>query len=235
MLQTRSEHEGKAGFALIVVLVTLGILTLLFAISSDRTISNFQTQSSELTILKTHQELKDLLVLASQWKSQPENKDDMAFTIPNVESETEVSFIDVGGLVDLNTAHIPLANAFIQFIGGGRDEQERYLQWRRIGIRMKRVSELPHILDYNLPVGFSIEKYATVFSGRSGINLKNAPNEFVGFLKQTGVLEKAPSLNTPNHGSIFSVVVLHNDIPHPIYAGVVRIGEDSGGILLQFR
>lgn len=234
MLQTPSVQQGKAGFALVVVLVTLAILTLLFTISSDRTISRVKSDQIELAILTKHQQSKEALSLAAVWKNKPENKDQDAFSITSNLTEMSIKLLDVSQFLDVNTANMKLANLFIQFLGGDEEAQKNYLAWRRRGVRMQRLSELPTILGIELLPEIKLERYATTFSGRKGVHFDSVDIPLNAFFNRNLNASQKAVLDTQKSGNTLVVTWKRNDMDEFIYAGVIS-SNSSPEILAMYE
>lgn len=161
----------KHGFALVVVLFSLAILTLLFSAASTRTLASLQFSTGEVLAsdrVQVRVELLDALVTLGL----PEG-DVFVWSGRNADLQS------TGGLVDLNTAAPELLERLL--IGYGlpatqrADALQSYRTWRRSGWRLQRVSDFARIAglaDTDLP---GIKGLATVHSGRTTISGEQAP------------------------------------------------------------
>lgn len=170
-------YHSSRGFALIVVLSALAILTLLFAISTRLSIAHIQRQNTELLIAERsfqNGEIVNAALVALASADRAHGLPDKVEVQVNGESVT-VEVIDVGGLVDLNTADPRLLQATFEALGLGPDELARYRDWRRYGRRLLQVDDLIRITGSQGIDRRLLRRITTVHSGRRGVSEQDAP------------------------------------------------------------
>jgi len=94
--------DRRHGFAIIVVLSFLLILTVLFAIATKRSQTQISSMSSELTLLERQSEAIALLHIAANFGSELLISGE-PITVPLGSGDRTLIVQDVGGLVDLTT------------------------------------------------------------------------------------------------------------------------------------
>ncbi|NSX56998.1 hypothetical protein [Parasulfitobacter algicola] len=160
--------KSRAGFALVTVLFTLAILTVLLAVASERTMTRLQETSLDRQIALMGHTNRDALHLSIIDLINDQS--------PGFEG---MLYQDVGGLIDLNTASPALLQrlfADITETTADRDDALRaYRTWRRQGRRLIRVDDLPRISGLPWSVITRLHQTATVHSGRTGISPDVAP------------------------------------------------------------
>jgi hypothetical protein len=92
-----------------------------------------------------------------------------------------IQLVDVGGLVDLNAASPALLERLIGVLGGGAGEMARYRDWRAGDRRLQRTGDLPRITGLDVEPE-RLARLATVFSGRTGLAVAEAPIELLDLL-----------------------------------------------------
>lgn len=163
--------SGKQGFALIVVLFSLAILTLLFSAASTRTLVSLQFSGAEV-LASTREgervEILDALIA----RGAPEGN------LFEWHGRT-VRLQSTGGLVDLNTAAPELIERLL--VGYDLSVTERddalfaYRAWRRTGFRLQRVSDFVRVSGLDAKDLTGLQEFATVHSGRSTLSAEQAP------------------------------------------------------------
>ncbi|MDA7966139.1 hypothetical protein [Ruegeria sp.] len=203
----------RQGFALIVVLSTLSIVALLFAITSSRFLANLKDSEAELILAKRQQENQALAELALGVFHQQSNQTDpqTPLTIRQNGREQTLVLQDVGGLVDLNTAAPDLLNALSTSLGVPDEALERFRDWRRTPYRLQSVVDFARVSEVPYEVGLRLKEFATVHSGRFGIASDLAPLGLIERLRVAAPrgsvqgLELPVSWQTPGSGVTFRV------------------------------
>lgn len=162
---------GKQGFALIVVLFALAILTLMFSAASTRTLASVQFGAGEALAtqrLQAQVEALDALVAMERPKG-----DRLLW------GGRDLRLQPTAGLVDLNTATPALLDKLLAGYGlTGSQRAEAltaYRDWRYQGRRLLRVSDFARALDLtpgDLP---GLETLATVHSLQARLTGEQAP------------------------------------------------------------
>jgi len=169
--------KDSNGFALVVVLFSLVVIGILFAVASTRTLAKLQGSASERILIVKHQTEQDILKLAIAWKTLPENQGATSFEVDLNSKRYRVRLQDAGGLIDLNTASPELLDILFARLGDDLEAIARFRDWRRGGKRLQRVSDLFAIAGIAPPANMELAQYATVFSGRRGVAFDVAPKE----------------------------------------------------------
>lgn len=210
MVSSRSKRQG---FALIVVLSTLSIVALLFAIASSRFISSLMYGEAEIVLGKREQENRAFAELAlgafGQGTSRIDPSDPMI--LQNEKNEIKLVLQDVGGLIDLNAAAPDLLDTLTDSLDMPIDAIEIFRDWRRTPYRLQSVADFSRVANVPYEDGLRLRKFATVHSGRSGISPDAAPSELLTLLE--GVSEASlpsgahipPAWRTPASGVNYQV------------------------------
>lgn len=215
------------GFALIVVLFSLLILTALFAIAQNRSLSHLHDAASEERLIRNGQLARDLLDLAIALRHASGDERVTAFPV-EVDGEPAVMRLqDVGGLVDLNTASPALLALLADRLVLPSDALARFRAWRRTPRRALRVSDFARVTgldDENLPALLQI---ATVYSGRAGIAPEVAPQAVLDMLGASRPEDVPDTLRSPPSGANFVVTVLRDRAASDVPLGVIHVGSAS--------
>ncbi|WP_037317696.1 hypothetical protein [Ruegeria halocynthiae] len=231
----------RQGFALIVVLSTLSIVALLFAITSSRFLANLKDSEAELILAKRQQENQSLAELALGVFSQGPTQTDPRESLVIRQDNRELTLVlqDVGGLVDLNTAAPDLLDALSASLSFPSDAVERFRKWRRTPYRLHSVSDFARVAGLPYEDGLLLRQYATVHSGRYGIAPDLAPQELVEQLMDSAALgsvqgaELPPSWRTASSGVVFRLD-LYEGGRFERFVGVIHLGgSGSGGRILE--
>ncbi|WP_170328202.1 hypothetical protein [Ruegeria arenilitoris] len=207
-----SRHR-KQGFALIVVLSTLSIVALLFAITSSRFLTKLTTSEAELELGSRQQENRVMAELALDVFSEGVGQVDPREPLVFQQGGRELALVmqDVGGLVDLNTAAPDLLDALCASLSIPSDAVERFRKWRRTPYRLHSVADFARVAEIPYEDGLRLKEYATVHSGRFGVAPDLAPGDLVerlvGSVSLGGVQgsEFPVSWQTPASGTTFRV------------------------------
>jgi type II secretory pathway component PulK len=167
----------KNGFALIVVLGTLTVLTVLFAMSSSRIMNTERIAAAEARVAMANQRDRDLLLLAADARRNSPDMDQI--TLSRGDEEITLRFQDVGGLIDLNGARPELVEhlvaRFVPETGDVVEATAAVHRFRAEGGRFLRIEQLFTVM--NAPTGDTraLARVATVYSGSAGISVEMAP------------------------------------------------------------
>jgi hypothetical protein len=166
-------QSARKGFALIVVLFSLTVLTLIFGTASLRTLTHIEgVQLSERIAAAEHETTRraDLLLQLGPSVLDPDQ---------TIEALGEISVQPVTGLIDLNTASPALLETLLKGYGLAdstvSDALSDYRTWRREGRVFLRVADFYRVTGLSQQQVPEIERFATVFSGRIGIAADQAP------------------------------------------------------------
>lgn len=166
------DRKSQSGFALIAVLFSLVILVLLFGSAQKNFVAHATFLGAQYHREDRNLVDKDLIAIIQLHSVSPD--------IISVEFDGEtllVSFQDVGGLVDLNTASPDLMNLLLTNIGieNVSDILLTYRNWRRQGYQLQRISDFARVTGLPFTVTDQLAHLSTVKSGRKGIDVATAP------------------------------------------------------------
>lgn len=167
-------YNRRSGFALIVVLASLLVLTTLFAIASQRSLAHLQTHSADQVLAL--RQAKDAEILTMLLKLTDEQFQGLDTALP-ASLGRNLAVQDVGGLIDLNTARPQVLGWLFDALKFPPGANEKFRQWRKQGQRLTRVDDLIRITNADPEVLPNLTKIATVFSGRHGIAIEVASAE----------------------------------------------------------
>ena len=204
---------------MIVVLASLAILTIIFAIASQRSMTLLQTVAAEEQLLaRQHRTLEILQIVAS---AGPEIAETTSLQLPTGPVDPRIQ--DVGGLIDLNTASPELLGQLFDALDFPADADDRFRAWRRDGRRLQRVDDVVRITGADPAITPTLHGVATVHSGRRGIAADVAPQVVLDIA--------APAQVSPRSGTNFAIY--HNENQKEVLVGVVSIvvGEGQSRIL----
>lgn len=149
-----------------------------------RTLAHVQHSKSEVTLASEFEKdtnaVELIVALRAVGLSETASEQPLIPQIP--------SFIlrPVTGLVDLNTASPELLNLLLEGYGlpQARINQalETFQFWRGEGRKLQRVSDFGRVSGLTVNELPDLSKLATVFSGRDGIAIDQAPNQLLGHL-----------------------------------------------------
>ena len=214
--------QPNRGFALIVVLSSLAILTIIFSVASSRTMSRLLDGATERTLAQRNFNAHEMLKLAIQLKSSAAGRDLTEFEL-QIGSEKQTLFLqDVGGLIDLNTAAPEILEKIIEAFDLGPDAMTNYIAWRRSGRRLQRVGDFLRITGSEQARLTELTALTTVKSGRRGIAPDQAPTEVLALLGE----EELPAIWITPPSTVNFAVILHGENTRRI--GVVHIGQALG-------
>lgn len=229
-IKQRLHMKGRHGFALPVVLGGLLLVTALFATAQHRSLgflSQIEAERRALVRMDSRRQAVDLaLALLTSFPDQRE------FSFPDDSGRT-LLLQDVGGLIDLNTAHPDLLDRLagaLRVPGGGMD---RLRIWRREGLRLLDLNDFVRLTGLPWQQTSGLPFLATVSSGRFGIDPKTAPQAVLDIARGSGsdVPEQFNDLPTL---SVFAVWLI-DGTDRPTYLGTVQLRPDGGGRILEIN
>lgn len=205
----------KQGFALVVVLFSLAILTLLFSAASTRTLASLQFGTAEVVASEraaVRIEALDALVALGRPEGDRLDWGGQMFRLQST-----------GGLVDLNTAAPELLERLLAGYGFSTTEQadalQSYRMWRRTGYRLQRVSDFVRVAGLTSEDLPDLAALATVHSGRSTISAEQAPLSLLQHL--TGAQGDVDTLTGLLPPALLGVATSTN---FAVFEGQIRIG-----------
>lgn len=182
-------HPRQAGFAIIVVLASLMILTTVFAIASNRSFAQIQMQTGERALsLRQFANAEILTLLMSVELDASTSKE---VRLPYPFDEVDLRIQDVGGLIDLNTGTPELLARLFSALDAPSTAAASFRDWRRGGRRLQRVDDLIRIADIDTEQREALLAMATVHSGRTGVADAVAPDNVRALA--AGLPQTAPS------------------------------------------
>ncbi|WP_322892206.1 MULTISPECIES: hypothetical protein [unclassified Yoonia] len=160
-------HPRQAGFAIIVVLASLLILTTVFAIASNRSFAQIQMQTGERTLSLRQFVNAEILTLLISIDLDSSLSD--VVSLPYPFDGVGLRIQDVGGLIDLNTGRPELLARLFSALNAPNTAAANFWDWRRDGRRLQRVEDLIRIADIDTEQREALLAMATVHSGRNGV------------------------------------------------------------------
>jgi len=210
-------QRARNGYALITVLFSLAILTVLIGSASRLAINHAMVLKGQAVLSSRLTLTKSLLYLAVSKRQGQENSSHIRMVFKG--SNYTAIFQDVGGLVDLNTASPDLLSTVLENLGA-RDPSdiiEKLRAWRRQGYRLLRSEDFARITGLSSAVMRPLSQITTVFSGRRGISPDVAPGTILEILaSETGSPEYLasripPTYISPASGVNFRVIIQNED------------------------
>lgn len=178
MRPTTLINASKHGFALVVVLFSLAILTLMFSAASTRTLAGLQFNAGEVVVSDRFDERIEILD-ALKTLGRPE-EDRLSW------AGREIRLQSVGGLVDLNTASPEILERLITGYELSATDiasaLQNYRTWRRQGYRLQRVSDFSRVTGIETEKLPNLKSLATVHSGRAVLSSEQMPTELLAHL-----------------------------------------------------
>ncbi|MEQ6204732.1 hypothetical protein ABMC88_16945 [Sulfitobacter sp. HNIBRBA2951] len=233
-------YNRRRGFALIVVLSTLSIIALLFAIASNRAINRLSDTRTDFLVAQDAQDRTSLLALAAQVYGDAETPlaTDMMLPVQWRGENAELRLQDAGGLIDLNTANPAMLERLATALEVTPAQLEAYRVWRRAPLRLQRTSDFVRVTGGDAALRESLLPIATVFSGRPGIAVELAPIELLEHLTgSTGsrdilIRELQTDWVSPPSGANYHVTVM-NKGDQAIHLGVINVGSTANGLIIS--
>ncbi|SFI65104.1 hypothetical protein [Jannaschia pohangensis] len=171
-----ADRDGfRSGFALIVVLMGLLMIAAVTTIAMQTRQATIFRSAVEGDLIVANASGADIVRLALSMKM--EDADIRVVELGN----RQVELLDVGGLIDLNSAAPGLIDRLIERLGGGTAELAAYRTWRREGRRLVRVDDFIRVTGL-VGVDIDLRKVATVHSGRTGISPEVAPSDVLDLI-----------------------------------------------------
>lgn len=183
MTGPKDHNAARKGFALLVVLSTLSILTLLFAISTRLSLAHMRAQDTDL-ILAERAAMNPVLLreAATELRRTPGTT---TLAVELGDRAYDLAIVDAGGMIDLNAATPSLLDAYLGAIGLTSAERDRFRSWRRTTGRLLRVVDVPRISGAsNLDLAL-LQETATVYSGRTGVAREVMPERLARLLPES--------------------------------------------------
>lgn len=211
----QSQSAPRAGFAIVVVLASLMVLTAIFAIASQRSMAHVLVQNAEQHLAKRQADNAAILTLLLH--IEPDALAAGPITLPPPFEATLIDAQDVGGLIDLNTASPELLGLLFNALDFPPDATTVFSRWRQDGQRLLRVDDLIRITQADLTLLDQLLQIATVHSGRRGVNTEVAP--------ESVKLIAGSSHETPASNTNFAIYLSDNRLQNLI--GVISLVESQ--------
>lgn len=219
----RSDPRRRRGFALLIVLTTLTILTLLYGVSTRLGVAHLQIRSAEAELASRAAEGPMFLRAAAlQVATNPITR-----TVATSEGSGQIQIVDAGGMIDLNTAAPPLLDRYLDALGFRPDEIQRFRTWRQEGRRLLRRQDLIRVSGAEAADIATLALTATVVSGRTGVAADAAPDALTALLSPSAFDPYA----TPPSGVNFEVFLQNADRLTPL--GAVHVRPDGSARFLR--
>ncbi len=210
-------HNSK-GFALIIVLGGLAILTTLFAVIMTRS----QADLSELVTLTALSDRQRADLAALEHALQMGEIDGSIITGQTLHLE------DLGGRVDLNTATPALIQALLDHMEADGEALIRWRAWRRAPHRFLRVSDFLSVTGVDSSHREWLRQVATVHSGRRGLAPSHVPPALL--VAFPGSVVPSELHDMPN-GRNFAVILVEETGERQV--GVISRRPGGGGRILE--
>lgn len=230
----------RQGFALVVVLSVLSIITLLFAIASNRSVTRALESKTDLLVIEQAFAAAELLDAAAQYYSENLDVSDTSqpFNFMWQGDMATLHLRDVGGLIDLNTADPAMVRHLANALDISSDQFEFYLDWRREGKRLLRTEDFFRIVKHDNVLPKFVRGITTVHSGRRGISPDHAPLELLELLSDVEgdretLLNHLPDAWITKETGVNFQVVLRPVFGEEFVIGVISIGRDIAPRILQ--
>lgn len=222
----------KRGFAIIVVLASLLILTALFAISSTRSMAHIQNQSAEQYLAANKSHRVTLLRLVVE--TEPDNSTRGLVPLPAPFHAQTLRLQDVGGLIDLNSASPELLEKLFRHLHFPDNAQESFRSWRRDGQRLMRVDDLIRITNADPVLLPALAQVATVFSGRRGIAIEHAPEKVLEIVRDGRSTISDSDISAASNTN-FRVYLQDTDTSELMIGVVSILGNNGQSRILEAR
>jgi hypothetical protein len=207
---------NRQGFALPVVLAGLLLATALFATAQIRSLAVISQLETERVALLRLAESGDRLTLSiSALLAAP----DLRRLDLDDASGRFLMFQDVGGLIDLNSAHPELLDRLATHLGLEPAAMVPFRDWRRSGRRLLSVHDFARLTGMPPEAQAELPALATVFSGRFGIDPDSAP---LPVLAIAGGRDLPPAFRSGPSSAIFSVWLAGDGLAVPRNLGTVQ-------------
>ncbi len=190
-----SGANNQQGFALIAVLFSLAILTLLFVAAQKNLMSHTLVLNAEMERYKRQEIIYSVPAIALLGIGTEEPADIIVGG-----DIYKITVQDVGGLVDVNTAHISLVEKLLSSATNGQTTEymSRYSDWRGEGRSFHRAEDFQRAVGQDDDTYRRIAPFLTIHSGRTGISPDVAPMELLESLSdQSGSREYLASQLPP--------------------------------------
>jgi uncharacterized protein (TIGR01732 family) len=232
MNSLQAYHNHQRGFALIVVLFSLLVLTALFAISQSRSMSHLRLSSTELALLETGHTKRSLLELSATILATRTDPPENDLTVVLGGDEYLLFFQDVGGLIDLNSASPEILSLLGDHFKLSPAAMQVFRDWRRTPRRLLRISDFARITGIAKADVNYLHGVATVHSGRPGIAGGLAPAGVLDVLGFADPADLPDNFKSPATGTTFLVILRHGGGVNDAYLGVIRVGETAAEALV---
>lgn len=199
--------ETSGGYALITVLFSLAIITILLTSASRLNVNHARYVSDQNHLANRLPRAETLLHLAiAEWRVQDAPR---MVSFRYIGETYSAEFQDVSGLVDLNTASPALLFALLTGLNieDPRGVIDDYHAWKREGYRLQRVSDFARVTGISPDSAQQLAPFVTLSSGRRGIAPNAAPLALLETLTgDTGDAEYLATLLSRTHKSRASKV-----------------------------
>ena len=237
MFQAKTKSHG---FALIVVLSTLSIIALLFAIAGSRAVNRLSETRTDVLVAEDAFARMSLLSLAAQVYGHREMplEPDVMLPVRWRGGNALLQLQDTGGLVDLNTANPAILERLADRLNIPSANLETYRVWRREPLRLQRVSDFARIVGGAPGLSESMRGLATVFSGRPGLDMDLAPESLLELLvgragNRADLIRDLPASWASPASSVNYHVNVINKGGVVIALGIISITGQSKGLIIS--
>ncbi|MCU0826017.1 MAG: hypothetical protein MUE52_01075 [Tabrizicola sp.] len=205
-------------------------MTALFATAQQQTLGylgQIEAERRALVRMDSQRQAIDLaVVLLMMFPDQRE------FAFPDDSGRT-LLLQDVGGLIDLNTAHPDLLDRLAVAIRVPKGGMERLRSWRRTGLRLLDLNDFVRLTGLPWQQASRLPFLATVSSGRFGIDPDTSPQGVLDIARDRGSDVPDQFIDLPT-SSVFAVWLI-DEADRPIHVGTVQLQPNGDGRILEFK
>jgi hypothetical protein len=228
MQRTREQDNRKGGFALIVVLFSLLVITALFATVQKRALGQLYDVAAEELLIVNGQTGRDLLELAITVRAKARSLSATNFTASLNGRVYEVKLQDVSGLIDLNAASPDLLQRLANRLRLVPGAITTYLQWRRTPRRLLRVEDFARITGAGPAAFDELRSVATVHSGSQGLAPGATPTEVLNLVGVETSDDIPETLRSTQSATNYRVSLRRPGTAAEIALGIIHVAPSIG-------
>jgi len=233
--------SDSRGFALLTVLFSLAIISGLAALATAQIASYAKARALQVSSQHQASVVRSSMHVAAAYAQdlQQEGGDTIikeeAFRFGG--STYRISVIDVGGLIDVNTARLDLLREFLARIDPEFEEAIGILEdRRRAEQRFNSVGDFAAMAPFRQRFPARMQRFLTTHSGRSGISPEHAPTRllqmFSGGSSERSALESsfaAEWRSPPTNRTFKAMVFVAATNQRSVGEGVLSVSSDGSG------
>lgn len=226
-------HSGRHGYALIVVLAALMILTFLASLSSKTLLVEYQSNRATLEFQNRQALSTDAVTYVMDLALGVRTP--MRLQLPG-HDDVWVELVDIGGLIDLKTARSALSAKVMTYLELTADQERRFRNWQRDPGPEADVSAFLRAIGGAPDQLLRLSSVATLRSGRPGISPQHAPREVLELItdgkgSREALIGRVPVALISQPRPTLTQVWVNRDGARWL-AGEVRIADDHSAAWL---